>query len=213
MTDHLPKQRAPGAPPAQLPRQRRGSTPQQHGRYPDHDVLAEAAHWDALTRKAVLRRVQEVPPLRFFDERESQTLRAFCDLVTAQDSDPRIPVLEMVDEKLYENRLDGFRFHDMPPDPQTWKLVARKLDETAAERGGEGRESGFAAVDSELQCQIVDAFSKGELQWGELPSKKAWSVVMRAVLARDRLRWTRLPARLRAPGGGAARALGEPPGV
>jgi hypothetical protein len=180
---HLPKQRAPGAPPAKLPRQRRGATPQGHGRYPDYDVLAEAPHWDPATRRAVLARVERTPPLRFFDEREARTLRAFCDLVTAQDSDPRIPVVEMVDEKMYENRLDGFRFHDMPPDPQTWKMVALKLDEEAAREGGDPQE-GFAGIDSETQCQIVESFSKGDLDWGDgLPVEKAWSVVMRAVLS------------------------------
>ena len=180
--EHLPKRRPPGAPPAELPRQRRGTTPQGLGRYPDYDVLAETSHWDSLTRQVVLDRVEHVPPLRFFDEREQRTLRAFCDLVTAQDAEPRIPVLEMVDEKFHANRLDGFRFHDMPRDPETWKLVARKLDETAVQRGGV-KEGGFAAADRELQRRIVEAFSEGELDWGELPVKRAWTVVMRAVLS------------------------------
>ena len=55
---HLPKQggdTTPG-PPEQLPRQRRGTTPQMRGRYPDYDVLTAASHWDArvsLTAAAV----------------------------------------------------------------------------------------------------------------------------------------------------------------
>ena len=43
--DHLPKRRAGGRPdddPYELPRQRRGRTPQMHGRYPDFDVLEQA---------------------------------------------------------------------------------------------------------------------------------------------------------------------------
>jgi gluconate 2-dehydrogenase subunit 3-like protein len=178
---HLPKQRAPGAPPAQLPRQRKGTTPQQRGRYPDFDVLAQARHWDQATREAVLARVQSPPPIRFFSSAEERTLRAFCDVAMAQDREPRVPVLEMVDAKLFEGRLDGFRFHDMPEDPETWRLVAVKLDQEAQARGG--GDGGFAAAGGELQCQIVDAFSQGELDWGELPSKKAWSVVMRGVLS------------------------------
>lgn len=179
---HLPKQRAPGAPPAKLPAQRKGTTPQQHGRYPDYDILTETSHWDPVTREVVMKRVEEVPPLRFFEEHEARTLRAFCDLVLAQDAEPRIPVLEMVDEKMYESRLDGFRFHDMPPDPQTWKLVALKLDETATREGGDPQK-GFAGLDNETQCQIIDAFAKGDLDWGDLPAEKAWSVVMRGVLS------------------------------
>ena len=61
--DHLPKRRAGGQPadPYELPRQRRGRTPQMHGRYPDFDVLEQAGHWDRATRELVLSRVREVP--------------------------------------------------------------------------------------------------------------------------------------------------------
>ena len=67
---HLPKQGGhtePGPAP-DLPTQRRGTTPQMRGRYPDYDVLATTRHWDALTRGVVLDRVANVPPIRFFDE-------------------------------------------------------------------------------------------------------------------------------------------------
>lgn len=150
-------------------------------RYPGYDVLKQARHWDEATRKVVLARVEQVPPIRFFSASEERTLRAFCDVVMAQESEPRIPALEMVDAKLFEGRLDGFRHHDMPPDPETWRQVAAGLDREAQARGG--GEGGFAAADSELQCQIVDSFSKGELDWGELSSAKAWGVVMRGVLS------------------------------
>ena len=144
------------------------------GRYPDYDVLAAAPHWDAKTRAVVLERVANVPPIRFFTEREARTLRAFCDVVTGQDADPRIPVLEMVDAKLHAGQLDGFRHHDMPQDPETWRQVAANLDQSAGE-------DGFAGASSELQHEIVQKFSEGELEW-DLPVSKAWGVVMRGVL-------------------------------
>ncbi len=178
---HLPKlggDTTPG-PPAGLPRQRRGTTPQMLGRYPDYDVLASAGHWDEVTRRTVLERVAEPPPIRFFGEREAQTLGAFCDVVTGQDREPRIPVLAMVDAKLHAGRLDGFRHHDMPRDPETWRRVAANLDASARERGCE---DGFAAAGSELQHEIVERFAKGELDW-DLPVGKAWGVVMRGVLS------------------------------
>jgi hypothetical protein len=173
---HLPKQggdTTPG-PPDGLPRQRRGTSPQMRGRYPDYDVLATAPHWDAKTRAVVLDRVANVPSIRFFTEQEARTLRAFCDVVTGQDAEPRIPVLEMVDAKLHAGRLDGFRHHDMPQDPETWRQVAANLDQSADE-------DGFAGASSELQHEIVQKFSEGELEW-DLPVSKAWSVVMRGVL-------------------------------
>jgi Gluconate 2-dehydrogenase subunit 3 len=177
---HLPKRggdTTPG-PPDQLPRQRRGTTPQMRGRYPDYDVLTAAAHWDPLTRRTVLERVANVLPIRFFTEQETPTLRAFCDVVTGQDSEPRIPVLEMVDAKLHAGHLDGFRHHDMPPDPETWRQVAVNLDQSAREHGSE---EGFARASSEGQHEIVQRFSEGKLDW-ELSVTKAWGVIMRGVL-------------------------------
>jgi gluconate 2-dehydrogenase subunit 3-like protein len=168
-----------GGPPARLPRQRRGTTPQMRGRYPDYDVLEQAPHWDEATRRVVLDRVERVPPIRFFDEREVATLGAFCDLVTAQDSAPRIPVLAMVDEKLFQKKGEGYRHADMPTDPETWRQVARMLDAAAAERGAED----FAAAERETQLRIVGRFAEGELAWDGCPVSRAWGVAMRDILS------------------------------
>jgi len=179
---HLPNlggARAIEGPPPRLPTQRRGIAPQMRGRYPDYDVLAEAGHWDALTRGVVLGRVANVPPIRFFDEREERVLRAFCDVVIAQDRDPRIPVLEMVDAKLYGDELDGYRYEDLPSDPQTWRLVAAHLDATARERGA----AGFPEASGDEQHEIVRAFAEGQLRWEGIPVARAWGVVMRGVLS------------------------------
>jgi len=166
------------ADPQRLPRQRRGTTPQMVGRYPDYDVLAETGHWDEVTRRVVVARVTDVPPIRFFDAAEERTLRAFCDVVMAQDAEPRIPVLEMVDAKLHAGELDGYRHHDMPEDPETWRRVAAGLDEAA---GGS-----FADLGPEAAYELVERFAGGELTggvWDELPCRKAWGVVMRGVLS------------------------------
>jgi Gluconate 2-dehydrogenase subunit 3 len=182
--EHLPKRRAGGEPsnPFDLPRQRRGTTPQMHGRFPDYDVMDQASHWDPVTRELIEERERETPPLRFFTPLEASTLGAFCDVVMAQDAEPRIPVLAMVDRKLYEGKLDGFRYADMPDDAETWRLVAPGLDEVAADRGG----SSFAEAGAKLQHEICADFAAGELSggiWEDLPSSRAWSVVMRAVLS------------------------------
>ena len=177
---HLPNLggTGPNGPPSDLPRQRRGTTPQMRGRYPDYDVLEQAPHWDEPTRRVVVDRVERVPPIRFFDEREVETLGAFCDLVMAQDTEPRIPVLAMIDERLFEKRAEGYRHEDMPSDPGTWREVARMLDAAAAEQGAEG----FAAAAREAQLRIVAHFSAGELAWGGCPVDKAWGLVMRDIL-------------------------------
>jgi Gluconate 2-dehydrogenase subunit 3 len=182
---HLPNRTADGqgADPYELPRQRRGRTPQMHGRYPDYDVLEQAEHWDAVTREMVLARVRDVPPIRFFTAGEAATLSALSDRLTAQDSEPRIPVINYIDEKYTKGDLDGYQFEDMPDDREAWKLVARGLDEQATERAGA---ASFAAADIDVQLQIVSDFAKGNLHggaWDELSVKHAFSLVMRVVLA------------------------------
>ncbi|MFL5859551.1 MAG: gluconate 2-dehydrogenase subunit 3 family protein [Solirubrobacteraceae bacterium] len=183
--DHLPKRSSggQGADPYQLPRQRRGRTPQMHGRYPDYDVLEQASHWDSVTREMVLGRVRDVPPIRFFTPAQAASLGALCDVLTAQDSDPRIPVINYVDEKYAKGDLDGFQFDDMPDDRDAWRLVARGLDEQAAERTGA---ASFAAADSEAQLAIVADFAEGKLSggaWDGLGVTHAFGLVMRVVLA------------------------------
>ena len=181
---HLPNLRPDGQPasPDELPRHRNGITPQMHGRYPDYNVLDEAAHWDEVTRRLVLARVDQVPAIRFFTRDEVATLGAFCDVVMAQDREPKVPVLNMVDAKLFAGELDGFVFDGMPDDRETWRRVARGLDASARQHGA----TDFAAGTLEIQRQIVDAFSQGALHgdvWAQLSVATAWSVVMRAVLS------------------------------
>jgi hypothetical protein len=163
---HLPKR---GGKPIDLPRQRRGTVPQGRGRYPDQDVLANASHWDAVTRELVRRRVEEVPSLRFFDAAEAEVLRAFLDVALAQDDEPRIPVLEMIDAKLAGGHGDGYRHADMPDDGETWRRVARHL-----------RDDGFLAGDREA---YTGRWHDGNLSWRDIDASKAWGVVMRHALA------------------------------
>jgi len=165
-----------------LPRQRRGTTPQMHGRYPDYDVLEQADHWDPVTRRMVLARVHEVPEISFFNPREAATLTALCDLLTGQDAEPRIPVFNFVDEKYAQGELDGYQYADMPDDRDAWRLVARGLDEEAERRSGAAT---FAAADTETATAIIEDFSSGELSggaWEELNVEHAFSLVMRVVL-------------------------------
>lgn len=181
--DRLPKRRRSGlpAPPDELLHQRKGTVPQGRGRYPDFDVLAEAGHWDEPTRQVVMVRVERVPPIRFFDEAEARTLAAFCDTVMAQDEEPRIPVLAFVDKKFFEGRLDGYQYASMPDDRDTWRLVARGLDEQAHD--AEAAE--FAAISTDARIDIVSRFHRGNVSggvWDEIDPALAWKIVMRGVL-------------------------------
>jgi hypothetical protein len=186
LPSHLPnlrKGREPASP-EELPRQRNGVTPQMHGRYPDYNVLDQAGHWDGVTRRVVMTRVEQVPAIRFFTAPEAATLGAFCDVVMAQDREPRVPVLNMVDAKLFEGRFDGFRYAEMPDDRETWRRVAAGLDSAVVQHGVSS--ANFSQAPSDVQHDVVKAFSEGSLHgqvWDELPCSRAWSVVMRGVLS------------------------------
>jgi hypothetical protein len=185
LPDHLPQKREGGEPasPEDLPRQRNGITPQMHGRYPDFNVLDEIDHWDEVTRQLIMDRVDKPPEIRFFTAQEAACLGAFCDIVMAQDRDPKVPVLAMVDAKLFEGKLDGYRYADMPDDRETWRRVAVGLDAAVVQHGVS---EGFAMAPSDVQHKVVQAFSEGKLAgevWDELPCSRAWSVVMRGVLS------------------------------
>jgi hypothetical protein len=166
--------------PKRLPRQRKGITPQMHGRYPDHDVLSQVDHWDDVTRRVVLDRVERPPSFRFFDEREQAALKPFCDCLTAQDEEPRIPVLAYVDEKLFEDRGDGYQYFDMPSDQETWRTVARGLDDEARALGV----GAFDELSLHHQHQVCHRFAQGELwggAWGTFNVARAFKVVMRDI--------------------------------
>jgi hypothetical protein len=168
---HLPKQRSGGeADPVGLPRQRNGTTPQMHGRYPDFDVMADREHWDPVTRELLEQRVSEPPPCRFFNEQEQRTLGALFDEILAQDAEPRVPVLEMIDAKLYAREFDGFRYAQLPDDDRTLRIVATRLD-------------GLAELNAEQRRAQVKAFAAAELDWNGFDVKLAWKVVSRLAVS------------------------------
>jgi len=163
-----------------LPRQREGTTPQMLGRYPDFDVLSQAGHWDEVTRRVVLDRVERPPAFRFFTVVERATLKPLCDRLTAQDEEPRIPVLAYIDEKLHENVGNGYQYFDMPSDQETWRTVARGLD---AEARGLGLDT-FAELSHHHQLQVCHHFAVGELfggAWATLNVARAFKLVLRDV--------------------------------
>jgi hypothetical protein len=181
---HLPKRRPPGDvfDPSTLPRQRRGVTPQMHGRYPDFDVLAEQDAWDDATREVVLARVEDPPPLAYFGVGQAECLAAFCDVVLAQDREPRIPVLAFIDAKLHAGRRDGYQYADLPDDGELFRLLPGALDEAARARGAES----FARADDDAQHAIVGELAEARLAgglWERYDQARVFSVVMRYVLA------------------------------
>ena len=100
----------------------------------------------------------------------------------AQDREPKIPVLNFVDAKLFEGQLDGFRFAGMPDDRETWRRVAVGLDSAVRQHGAVD----FVTASEEVQRRVVGAFAEGSLHgqvWDELPCSLAWKVITRGLLS------------------------------
>jgi hypothetical protein len=93
--------------------------------YAAYDVLAkwDTPSWDDQTRGVIRKRLVEIPERRFFSESEWRTLEAVAHrLVPQPDRSTPIPVVPWIDEKLHQNRGDGFRYDNMPPLRDAWRL-------------------------------------------------------------------------------------------
>ncbi|GAA3761019.1 gluconate 2-dehydrogenase subunit 3 family protein [Microbacterium kribbense] len=101
------------------------------GRFPGFDVAARARHWDDATRAVVQGRLGRQPAMRFFTQTEEAAACALFDQLLHQRSEPRIPVVQMVDVRLAEDQTDGWHYRTMPPDGQAWRDSLAGLDTDA----------------------------------------------------------------------------------
>lgn len=148
-----------------------GTSPGGEGRFDGYDVLGQAGAWDPVTAAVVMERTREKRALSFFQPHEAEICRALLDLVVANHREPRVPVLEQVDRRLFEGETDGWRYQDMPEDGEAWRRSLSFLDEDAAAVFG----SGFAACTLEQQGHLVQGVQDSET-WHGLSGKHVWSL-------------------------------------
>jgi hypothetical protein len=151
-------------------------------RYPHFNVLDKwaTADWDDQTREAIRRRLEEVPPIRFLTPDEVATLEAIVERIIPQPDRPtgeKIPIVPWIDEKLFENASDGYRFEVLPPQRQSWKLAIAGIEETSRVLFG----AGFTALDTPSQDMILKRVQQGDPPgetWMQLPSHVFFSKVL-----------------------------------
>jgi hypothetical protein len=134
--------------------------------------MDQRQHWDDVTASVVTARLGPRQPLVFFTESEEAVLRAFLDVLLDQSSEPRAPVAEMLDARLAEGSTDGWRYADMPHDPQAWKASLAGLDGDADAAYG----AGFAALPTADQISVVAAVQHATGLWHGMPSAQVWSL-------------------------------------
>ena len=147
--------------------------PASGSRFPGFDVLDLRSAWDPATASVVMSRVAVPAALRYFTPGEEATGRALCDRLLAQDTEPRVPVLDFIDARLAEAQTDGWRYEDMPEDGQAWRDSLAYLDEDAQEKFGQPFARCPAADQGELIQALQDA---GSGDWHGLNSAHVWSL-------------------------------------
>lgn len=152
------------------------------GYYPGYSTLGQQKFWDAKTRQVVLDRVNKVPPIRFFTPGQASLMRAVCDHVLPQDDRDqayKIPIVPQIDKRLYENRLDGYRFENMPPQQEAYCLGLQAIEEIAHHLHGRG----FLEIGPLQQDQILKSLHDGKPAaaqniWKRMPVHHFWMLLI-----------------------------------
>ena len=161
---------------------RRATTPQDRGRFPGFDVLAQVDRWDDVTAGAVLARLSHPTGLSFFTVAEVAVAAPLLDLLLAQDAEPRVPVLELIDERLAVGETDGWHYDTMPEDGEAFRRTFAALDADA--RAATGQIFHEQTWDDQAaRVQRVQDLSNAGERWHDLPAKHVWSLWTRYACA------------------------------
>jgi hypothetical protein len=144
-------------------------------RFPGYDVLSERESWDEATRAAIEQRLRVRCEPAFFDKDAEATCRA---LLARLLGDPPTPVFEQLDERLALGITDGYRYEEMPPDAEAWRVSLRELDRLAQER----HQRRFHELTPESQDALLAGVKQSECL-GPLPMHRLWTLWMRYACA------------------------------
>jgi hypothetical protein len=151
-------------------------------RYPGWNVLAKwwSPDWDEPTRAVVRRRLDEVPPVRFLMPDEVRVLEAVVERLEPQAhrvATERVPIVPWIDEKLYHDRRDGYRYEELPPLRDAWRLGLAAIDESARLLHG----ARFADIDATMQDDTLTHVQRGNVPgeiWRRLPAARFFRDVL-----------------------------------
>lgn len=155
---------------------------QQPGYYPGYSTLGQQKKWDKTTRNVVVKRVQSSTEIRFFQPAEAELLSAIIDRLIPQDDragDRTIPILPVIDERLYKNELNGFRYEDMPPDRDAYHLGLKAIHDMAEVRFHQP----FAELAIYRQELLLKSLHDGKPDpdhpiWKQMPVHRFWALLM-----------------------------------
>jgi hypothetical protein len=154
----------------------------QPGYYPGYSTLSQKAYWDQATRDLVVNRVECTPRIRYFTEEQVRFWRAVLDHIVPQSDrtrERRIPLLERLDERLFQNRGAGYRYANMPQDREAYRLAEIAIDEESQARYN-GKFVDLPHLPQEL---VLKAVHDGKPQaakpiWTEMSIGRFWLLLM-----------------------------------
>jgi Gluconate 2-dehydrogenase subunit 3 len=158
------------------PPHRRGPTPQGKGRFPGFDVLRQAEEWDDVTAGVVLDRLAPPNAPAFFTPDEIAVAAPMLDLLLAQDAEPRVPVLQLIDTRLAVAETDGWHYDDLPEDGQAWRDTLRHLDEDAREFSSGRRFAELVRGEQAEVLQAVQDLAAAGHDWHDVSAVHVWSL-------------------------------------
>jgi hypothetical protein len=144
-------------------------------RYPTYNVLDkwDTPSWNDQTRAVVAKRLHEIPPRRFFSETEWELAQAICDRLIPQPDRPDdpVPIVPFIDEKLHENQGNGYRYQEMPPMREAWRIGLRAIDAEAHARW----QRGFLELPGNQKDAVLRSVQHGDTLtdvWQGMPAKR-----------------------------------------
>ena len=155
---------------------------EQPGYYPGYSTLGQKGYWDETTRRTVLNRVNDVPPIRFFQPEDALFWESVFDHLLPQSDrtdERKIPILNHVDHRLDTNQTPGYRFENMPPDRDAYRDGMRAINEEARARF----QRHFTACSYEQREEILKTIHDGkpiaaQEIWEKMSVHRFWQLIM-----------------------------------
>ncbi|HEY7416567.1 MAG TPA: gluconate 2-dehydrogenase subunit 3 family protein [Ktedonobacteraceae bacterium] len=159
---------------------------EQPGYYPGYHTLSQQDFWDEATRKVVLDRIEKVPPILFFTPDEALFMEAVCRRLLPQDDRDdthKIPLLNYIDDRLYHKRLQGYRYEDMPPDDEAYRLGIQAIEAIAQHM----YHTPFTTLGPQEQDAVLLTIQQGQPPsgheiWQKMSVHRFWSLLMEDVV-------------------------------
>ena len=116
--------------------------------------------FDDRTRDELTRRLRDVPPRRFLTDEEFDLLTALVERMIPVFSDGvRPPIAHWIDDRLFNNLGEGFRYGGEPPMRESWRKGLAAIDDEARRLFA----ASFTHLDASRRDATLRAIQKGDV--------------------------------------------------